>query len=279
MEPIKNELMSNAELRPSRINYPIVYADELWMQCSINITYLKEHYWVSNYGRIYSSKLNAIINPGMDMSGYLRINLFAKDGREVRRSIHRLVMESFCWFEGCDKYQVNHINGIKIDNYIGNLEWTTRSENMRHAYLTGLNHSGEDCLLSKYSNQTIIRIADLLMQDTLSYSQICMEVFGECNDGYLHLVSNIANKNSWNILLQNYNFPKYRTHKQVLSDDKLHRIYQYHLENPMLIGSDIARIFVQDFDSLPSKDKSRYVRAINMLIRKEAYDHIYSCYI
>lgn len=52
-------------------------------------------------------------------------------------SIHRLLAIHF--IENIDnKPQVNHINGIKVDNRLENLEWCTISENRQHAYDTGL---------------------------------------------------------------------------------------------------------------------------------------------
>lgn len=274
---IVSDKMSYAPIRPCKITfYPIAFYDEVWANCGVH-TDLMYTYWVSNHGRIYSERLGAILNPGIEKNGYCRITLFTKDGREVRRSVHRLVMESFMWFDGCDEYEVNHKNGIKTCNELWNLEWVTAAENNRHALLNGLHKHGEDSMLAKYSNETVLKIADLLMQE-YSYRDISMMVFGEYNDIYQHLISNIANKHCWNYVLIDYDFPTYRTHKQKLSDQKLDEIYKYHLENPDVDITNLARLFVNNYDNLDRNQKVTYRLAIKNLIEHKAFDHVYSKY-
>lgn len=71
-----------------------------------------------------------------DHKGYLRV----KFGRKACRRVHRVVAIAF--IDNPDgKPQVNHIDGNKKNNRADNLEWVTQSENMRHAYEHGLNHS------------------------------------------------------------------------------------------------------------------------------------------
>ena len=69
-----------------------------------------------------------------DKDGYLQVTL----GAGVTRKVHRLVCEAF--HGPSQGRQVNHLNGIKSDNRIDNLEWCSNLENRRHAirYL-GLN--------------------------------------------------------------------------------------------------------------------------------------------
>lgn len=51
--------------------------------------------------------------------------------------IHRLVAES--WHENPNNYEiVNHIDGDKLNNAPSNIEWATHTDNLEHAYATGL---------------------------------------------------------------------------------------------------------------------------------------------
>jgi hypothetical protein len=94
-------------------------------------------YWVSNLGRV-KSKFK-ILKPlrayGKD---YLAVGLSCWgnkiNGRSaVFRRIHRIVAEAFIP-KVVNKKEVNHIDGIKQNNRVDNLEWVTSSENRIHAY-------------------------------------------------------------------------------------------------------------------------------------------------
>jgi hypothetical protein len=69
-------------------------------------------------------------------NGYFGVNLYINKKR-ISKSIHRIVAETFIPNPD-NKPQVNHINGIKTDNRIQNLEWVTPSENITHSFRNGL---------------------------------------------------------------------------------------------------------------------------------------------
>lgn len=70
-------------------------------------------------------------------SGYLQARLPHGSGFKWF-SVHRLVLRAF---EGGDGQHVNHKNGVKTDNRVANLEWSSASENLKHAYrVLGLRH-------------------------------------------------------------------------------------------------------------------------------------------
>lgn len=89
-------------------------------------------YSVSDFGRVYDHKRGRILKQSPDRGGYLRVHLWICDIR-MTVSVHRLVAFAFLDFSD-ENPEINHEDGDKTYNYIANLEWTTRSKNMKHAY-------------------------------------------------------------------------------------------------------------------------------------------------
>jgi hypothetical protein len=75
-------------------------------------------------------------------AGYLLVSLGSTRSEQKSRLVHRLVALVFL-DNPEDKPYVNHKNGIKSDPTLGNLEWSTASENSIHAHETGLQKNAE----------------------------------------------------------------------------------------------------------------------------------------
>ena len=93
-------------------------------------------YSISSNGYIISKRTNSKLFSRKQNSGYLLAHL-CNNGARKAVTIHRIVALHFI-DNPLNKPFVNHKDGNKLNCAVDNLEWATGSENMRHAFDTGL---------------------------------------------------------------------------------------------------------------------------------------------
>lgn len=125
----------------------MIIIKEIWKP--INLEPFNKSHLVSNYGKIKVIKTGRILKQRFDRDGYYQVNLYYQ-GFEATKKTHRLVALTFLSNTFEEGLVVNHIDGIKTNNFVGNLEWTTISGNTQHAYDNGLEKKGVEHSRAKH---------------------------------------------------------------------------------------------------------------------------------
>ena len=96
-------------------------------------------YFASNFGRIksFARTKERILNPSNNTKGYPHVKLWKNQKYRIFR-VHRLIMLTFV---GESDLGVNHLDGVKTNNRIDNLEYCSNRDNIDHAILLGLRNT------------------------------------------------------------------------------------------------------------------------------------------
>ncbi|HET8685991.1 MAG TPA: HNH endonuclease signature motif containing protein [Methanosarcina sp.] len=122
------------------------------------------NYEVSKEGLIRNKSKGTFMKWVDNGKGYKSVKLYNSDTPKGRYClVHRLVMSTYNPIDGF--MDVNHIDGNKSNNHLSNLEWITKSDNTRHAHLTGL-------FKNKLSIENVKDIKGLLKNSKYNYTEI-----------------------------------------------------------------------------------------------------------
>jgi DNA-binding XRE family transcriptional regulator len=156
--------------------------------------YQDTDYYVTETGEVWSRKRNKLkqLKSFKSNQGYLNIVLMI-NGKHVNKLVHRLVGEVF--IANPENYpMINHIDGIKTNNHVSNLEWCTNSNNQKHAIKIGLNNlnKGEKIGTSKLTQKEVLEIRQLYSTEKYTQKELGQK-FGVTRS----LIGYIINNKTW----------------------------------------------------------------------------------
>jgi len=161
----------------------------------------KGYYEISNLGNIRSvtrtvprgeqkvTFKGVNLKTAVQNKGYEYLTLY-KHSKGRRKYIHRLVAEAFIP-NPKNKPQVNHIDCIRLNNNVTNLEWVTPLENSIHATIEGSVKCGEDSPNARFSYKDIEDMRRMY-EDGLTQKEIAIKYNIKQN-----YVSKIVNYKIW----------------------------------------------------------------------------------
>ncbi|MGD0340522.1 MAG: NUMOD4 domain-containing protein [Bacteroidales bacterium] len=160
-------------------------------------------YEVSNYGEVKSLRRicdsrywrpvkERILKSAKSKGGYCGV-ILSDNKKKKRYLVARLVLIAFIPNPE-NKPQANHKDGDKSNNTLPNLEWSTRSENQKHAYRIGLKKGlvGDKCGLTKLTEAQVSDIRKIYKTGLFSQRIISLE-YGVDQS----LISYIVNRKTW----------------------------------------------------------------------------------
>lgn len=161
-------------------------------------------YTIDILGRVYSCRSEKYLKPFPNPQGYMLVDIH-HNKRSYTRQVHRLVALAFIP-NPLNLETVNHKDGNKSHNFVENLEWMTRIDNVHHAWETGLAKPryGIDNPANVYTEDQIHQVCSLLELRTVKGAEIARI----CNVN-VSLITDIKFRGKWKHISKLYDIPKH----------------------------------------------------------------------
>ena len=272
--------------------YPFIPMDEVFVQISDYFPFIRDYFWISNYGRIYNANIRHLSIQKLNHAGYPVALLKRKPeytdpnkyhGANFVICTHILVCTIFNGPPPGPEYEVNHIDFNRQNCYYKNLEWLTHDDNVMHSYNANRWYREDGTSKSsKYDKEIIHKLCQLMESGVHSTTQLSLLVFGQKPSiAIKDLIDKIKNRGAWtNISSQYQNIPYQNKMQHFLTDDQIHAVCLELQTNGLSISArDIAiNILHIDYDSFPLNKRYRFNTCIADIKRRNVYSYIVDQY-
>jgi hypothetical protein len=103
-------------------------------------------YYISECGKIWSSIKKIWMTANISRLGYAQINILNPRTNRAFSAVHRIIAYTWIGNPPEDKQEINHKDGDKLNNHASNLEWCSRSQNVKHGFDSGLFNSKREAI-------------------------------------------------------------------------------------------------------------------------------------
>lgn len=221
----------------------------------------KSEYTVDTIGRIYSKFSKNYLKPYVNTSGYYLVDLYHKKRRHTMQ-VHRIVAIAFIPNPELLP-TVNHKNGNKANNTAENLEWMTRLDNVRHAWITGLAKPryGTDNPANKYTEEQIHAVCSYIEMDILTNREIATA----CGVN-ITLIRDIKFRGKWKHISSMYDLSNSRkTYKFLMYEPEIYKMIKDGFANKEILDKLCEKDDPQrySFKRCIERCKAKYKRSLN----------------
>ena len=177
-----------------------------------------------------------ILTPWLAKNGYYEIGMTDANGNNSRMYLHRVIAEMFIPNDKPKtKVYINHIDGVKTNNSIENLEWVTHKENMHHAIAEGL----MPLKVSKYPEKFYKNVLDRLLNREVTLTEVASTLSDQNTGTLAKHVKRLAKK-----------LGKYEEYRQACTDGKARKRKEAYVQAYTLQKIDTTTLeVIQEYTS------------------------------
>lgn len=213
-----------------------------------------------------------------DGKGYKLVNIRLKDDKILSRSVHRLVKLVFDYIPGCEDLDIDHKNCVKSNNYLYNLDWVTRKENIIRAHENNLCSIGEDYYKSIFTNEEVHMICKMLSDRTpiRDIANTMSElIYPRKYSDMMSTIYSILYKECWNSISKDYIFPSYNDYN--FTDEQVKQICEC-LQNDICYDNILINLGY-DINNMSSNDIIKLKGTLSHIKNRRYYTDISKDYI